>query len=496
MDLILFVVMCVFFAGCLAVFITIMALPPKNVNPAASNPVFPLPLGFQGGFQQSFNQSDGAIHIQDETKPFALTAVTNGPVKPGFVFTGPLAYSLPETVQTSRGFTFYVTSAMSLVGLQVIDALFETGERTVGVYNVGQRTLLASALVSKDTDPVFFGMRTHTLQLITEIILQPNTLYACVAQTLVGDLYVLSTNFAFPPHEVVMDPLLDEQKLMAGYTGSVPSASLALPTNFVSTGPSSPFAGFQVEEKNVVFNSFAVDTQFGRFPPKYANGLSVLITTVDKIQVFPGVASSAYDNANLISNNLINYQVVSANLQPDTWYSVFLADAAYNDNLVEIILSPNWLEPPQLPIDRFRRIGWARTKPSSTNLFLLEQQGTGITRTSFYLEQAAQASVVVTPIFDDGSELILTLSYVPPTATQVRILVHSEWVTPTADAFTIDFDSTSEPFFAQHEQVQNVTLPIISTTQPPQTVLTFHLPSGGTNQLALEFFVLGYVEDL
>lgn len=498
-HLILFIIVCIVFALCLSIFIAILVLPPQKVTTNPDPAIFPPQVGILSqGLQQSFDQGNGEIHVSDEARPLQLDALANGPVKPCFVYTRITDLSPPEVTGTSRGFTFYVLEPVAVIGLQVIDVLFAAGSRTVGIYNVSQRTLVCSSNVSKLTDQVVNGMRTRTLAINAQAILAANTLYACVAYVLPGDNYVLDTTFAFPPHEVVMDPLLDDLKLGAGYVGSVPSAALALPSNFLSTGPTSPFAGFQFQTKTKLFNSFAVDTQFGRMPPRYVYGLNVTTVDVETFTVGAGACSSIYDDANLLSPVPLTIVPAPATLVQDTWFAVYLADQTFADNVVEILLSPNWLEAPisQIPIDRMRRIGWLRTKPSSTQLYLMEQQGTGVARKTFYLESAVFYTLTTTPIAGDGTVLVFSLGLVPPTATSVRFQVHGEWGTPLTNAYSIDFDNATMTFYDQREQVQTITIPITQTVLAPQVTCTLHLPAGGANPITLEWSVLSFTEDL
>ena len=497
-----FVVSCILFVACLIVFILVLTLPPKTKTNPPPTPLVDTRPGFPSGIGQSFaNSPDGKIELFTESKPFGILLTTDGPIKNAFLFSNlspdgsPLAV---EVKSTARGFTFEVALPTSVVALQVIDQLFDTGIRSVGVYNTQNGSLLYGTTISKTDDVLVNGFRSHALMTTEHVPLLPGVLYALVGVVLPGDRYVTANNIAQPIDSIKMAPFFSTE----GQVGFVASNNLALPTNFSSAFQmTSPFASFQVQEKNLLQAVFDVDTQSARFPPKYINGLKVDVMP-NVIFATPGFCSSVYNNGNIISQEA-TLEVIPIPIVLNSWYAIYIADdSPVGTYSPELVASTNAAEIADFP--RQRRVGWARSKFLATEFFRSEQEGSGVRRTTIYMEPADEDTLNMT----NAVPIPFRLELIPPTTTECQLQITAVFPQPgplPATFFQLTIESEFERVVAttvltlipqQSYQVQTITLPVDSSLIPARITARANWDGAGVPNPTCTFSILQYVEDL
>jgi len=493
-----FVIFVLLFATCLAAFISVMVRKPRVKVVPPPIPVFSLLAQDASGLTQSFNQSDGSIFIQSDNKPLLTTTPIDTIAERCFLFYN--FESKEETIRTSRGFTFAVNVPVNVISLQVIDQLLSDAS-SVGIYDVAQGTLLCTAVVSKTSDFLLQGFRTHPLELKAQASLVPNTLYACVALVhgLVGpsspDFYVTNSGWAFNASTIFMDASQDEKKLGFGQVGSIASNTLTLPTSFSPFSLMSPFASFEFQQKRVMTNVFEVDTQYARFPPEYIYGVNPTTMSANQVSVSSGFCTSS----NAMSNILVPVPLTLTvgNLTADTFYAVYVAVIGTVGNSSIILLSPNFLEVP-LVGPRQRRVGWARTQRLSTDLFLMHQTGNGTSRVTFY-DEPAMINVLTNVSVPNNTIFTAIVPFVPPTASEVTLQFEANVNGIGTGGFSFDINNiTTVTFYDQSYQVQTISVPITNNSRfahlPFPVLLQFHTSSTLT-VVTLNLRVMSFTED-
>ncbi len=493
-----FVISCLLFVACLIIFILLLVWKPKQVVNAAVPPLVDTRPGLPSGLGQSFvNTPDGTIALTSSAKPFTVLVTKDGPIKNAFVFSKLEELSI-ETVPTSRGFIFEVALPTSIVSLQVIDQLFNNGVRTVGIYRMTDRVLLYSTTISKANDVLLQGFRTHALLPNEQIPLVPGVEYALVGQVLVGDRYVIASNIAQPIQNVKMAPFFGTE----GKVGFVASNSLALPSNFSSNFElTSPFASFQVQEKDVLQPVFDVDTRYARFPPNYILGFQLSVTDTNTCIAQRGLCNSSYNTGNILSQENILITTLPVKIA-DTWYAVYVADnSLVGTHNPQLVISNNASEIPDFP--RQRRIGWARTKPESAEFFKSEQLESAVQRTTTYMENASNEFFIG---MVNNSSTAVPLSFIPPNATECQLQFILSFPQPgTLPQNFMYFDIRTEfqlvvstktvRFFTnQAYQIQTLVIPIDSSLIPAQIIVQPHFDGAAQPDCTLN--ILQYVEDL
>jgi len=497
-----FVICCILFVACLITFILVLSLAPKTKTNPPSVPLIDHRPGFPSGLGQSFVLSDGVLKLAEPSKPLSVSLTKDGPITNAFVFNNlePIGFPLiVETNNTSRGFYFQVSVPVSVVGLQIIDQLFTSGVRVIGIYDVNANRLLYTTTISKTVDQLIQGFRTQTLAIRDQVPLVPGVLYACCAVVLVGDSYVQASDVAQPINIMKMAPFFSTE----GEVGFVASNTLVLPTNFSSAFQlTSPFGSLQLQQKNFLQSVFDVDTQYARFPPRYINGLRVDVTDASSAIARPGFCSSVYDDGNILSQDQ-TLQVTLVAKAPNTWYAIYVADdspvGTYNPQL---IISENAAEIPDFR--RQRRIGWARTKLLSSEFFTSEQEGSGVSRTTIYMEPADQ----ITLSLANAVPVSFRLGLIPPTADRTQIQVTAVFAQPgplpdTVFQITVESVFQGVPSFTvltfipqQSYQIQTMTIPVNSALIPASIRVRANFDGAGVPNPECTFSILQYVEDL
>ena len=499
---------CLFFVALVVVFLILLLLPPLNHTntPNVHNGNAELNSNDNAVvFKNSFKHSNGNIQILSPDKPLYFTVTKDGPIKNAFVFASLFDSQSGFAIETqteAHCFTFSVTKPVFVVALQVMDTLFTSEVRQVGIFNVETNTLLCSGNVSKTLDNVYSGFRTHTLESSLQTLLVPHTLYACVALVLPGDYFTTSVAFARNINILNMDAFATTETSSTtvtgqGYVGRQVSNQLVVPTTTSQRSFSSPFASFQLQEKQVPNTKvFEVDTQYARFPPHYIQGFKVDILANNMIQVTAGYCAAQYANANIVSQRKLTLQPFTGNAA--TWYAVYIVDSnvdgVYDPHLQ---ISSNFTELIDVPTHRMRRIGWARSKPKSPSFFQSEQEGTEVRRDTVFMEPVFQWENLLT----DGAIGTLILDNVPPGASECRLQLTSNFFAGSnspqmpQSIFEITIGNIVLPLFKNQEyQVSDITVPLDQSESPQflQIAPVFDSP----DPCMFTFRITSYTEDL
>jgi hypothetical protein len=491
-----FVLCCVLFAAVVAVFITCLALPHKQSHLESDNAVFSGHAYNSKGLQQSFDQTiDGAFNLSSDARPYAITATRDGPIRPAFVYTnlvppgGTSAAFVLETFSTARGFVFQVNLPVAVVALQVIDQFYDAGVRQVGIFDKSSQTLLAKASVSKSTDFVVNGFRTHALLPQEQILLTPGVDYVCVGLVQSGDYYEEAENVMYANNLVTF----------SGLVGSVTSGTLIAPTEFKSGFNTSPFAALQIQQKQIVNDVvWSVTTQLAELPPYFIVDCNVSTDANSVISVTSGYAESVFYESTLILQNDTALPFPPA--ASEVWYGVFVGAPDIVDvpietraNNAQVFISANYVTAPQLQTTLCRRVGWVRTKPQSSDLWQMSQTGDSVRRTTQYKERAE----CFVSILDPNIPQQFLLALVPPNVSEVSFEIFVQQVggfLPSSN-FTVVFnDAYAVHCFGQQQfQIQNITIPIIDNDRIP---LQIRLVSNASTNMQFQLSVTSFTEDL
>lgn len=451
------------------------------------NTIFAIPSGIN---QSYFNTPSGTFQLA-QSKPFVVNSRRDGPTKNSFLFSKmPFA---KITTPASIGFTFYVYQEQVVVSLQCVDQYFLLGERQVGIFEVGRRMELVNATVSKTTDALVQGLRTHAMLYQEQIHLFPGILYACVAQVFPGDYRSLdNTNSALFTNDVSF----------VG-TCSIASTVLTLPNSFPSNPyQTSPFPGFQLRAATPVkvIPTFLVDTQSASMPLNYIADLNLEITSTS-LRLLPGACASQNGvyNVDIFEPQFLS-NFAGVTFQPSTWYAVY----ATNKPEQPILISPNFPEPKltQSEIETmfFRRVGFAQTMADPTQFVACVQSGPETRRTMTFTnpEYFAQSLEL-----KDGAVFPLPLDMVAPTANSCTLEVELFFDNPTdpTPAITLTFGSFHQIITFKNNQSYQIVQLLLQLSEvfiPRATTLScqFNTPYSGPSIPNARFTVLDYSEDI
>ncbi len=494
-----FILCCFFLAACIAVFIAILLLPPVNrTNSLSEVKLQDGRVGKPSGLQQSYTHSDGSIQILDALKPLDVSLKKDGPIKNAFVFTDIESKNQIQEVEVEKSvhaFFFSVRKPVTVIALQIIDSLYDAGERQVGIFHAQSKSSVCTGNVSKENDMLLNGFRTHSLPITKQVQLLPNVLYACVGLVFVNDRVIVSNNTAFPANILRLNA--EQNGIDDGFVARMPSNELVFPPQRVGASFCSPFASFQIQEKQVPNTSvFAVDAQYARFPPFYMHGFKVTILPNSTIHVTRGYCASVYGNANLVSENDLQIQVTD--LVANTWYAVFIVDdnpaGIYGPHLE---LSQNFAELGRTENHRYRRIGWARTHPFNNAFFTSEQEGVEVRRDTVYMEPVVQHEFEA----QSGFESTFAISNVPPSTNECGLAIEAEFLEMGDGAIAMSSfdiylgDILYHMYPNQAYQMRNITVPIeLHDTVPRISFKTMFSNPDAICKFTLK--VLNFKEDL
>ena len=469
----------------------VFSVVPKTTNIAPTQPIQNTNFAIPSGINQSYmNTLNGTFQLM-QSKPFVVNSRRDGPTKNSFLFS-----NMPFTQVTnpaSMGFTFYVYQEQIVVSLQCVDQYFLLGERQVGIFEVGRRTELISASVSKTTDALVQGLRTHALLYQEQVHLFPGILYACVAQVPSGDYRSLeNTNSALFTNDVSF----------VG-TCNIASTVLTLPNSFPSNPyQTSPFPGFQLRAATLVkvVPTFLVDTQSASMPLNYIADLNVEITQTS-LRLLPGACASQSGvyNVELFEPHFVENFAGMA-FQPNTWYAIY----ATNKPDQPIVVSPNFPEPKltQSEIETmfFRRVGFAQTTQDPTKFVACIQSGPETRRTMTFTHPELLTQSLE---LKDGAILPLPLDMIAPTANtcMLQVELFFDNSVDSTPAITLTFGSFRQMIAFKRNQSYQIAQLLLQLSEvyiPRATTLMcqFETPYSGPSIPNARFTVLGYTEDI
>ena len=447
-------------------------------------------LSLPSGINQSYANSETGDLKLAQDKPFVVNTRRRAPTRSALLFSD--IQFIPVTTPRSTGFAFYVTEEQIVVALQAIDQYFLDGQRLVGIFAVGSRSLLVSANISKSTDALVDGFRTRTLLFNEQVRLQPNTLYACIGQVKPGDYQTLENK----------NTGLFTSAVVFSATGSVNSSVFTLPTSFNGSTVTSPFPGFQLQRaKNDEFvPTFIVDQQTFSMPPNYIADCNVSVLEDQKtVRVTPGICASFATVSNLILSSPYTLTAPSE-MQLRTWYAVYLVRSLYGSTDTNVILSQNYPEPfPYTsPNVIYRRIGFVQTHSlDPTRLVVMTQNGPE-TRRMYRL------SFPIPHVFPDvnNAQLItVPLHEVSPTCILCTLQVTLEFAINDRPLPVVELALGTTQFVMfranQSYQVTQVTVPLTSEFIPHVIgILCAYDPTVSVQKPKITVEVLDFTEDI
>lgn len=485
---IVLLVLAILVAVALLTLTIVLSVLPKTVTNDPVQPVQNTNFAIPSGFNQAYtNSASGAFEVI-ENKPFVVNSRRQGLNKNSFVFS-----NMPFTqvvAQTSVGFTFYVYQEQVVTGLQCVDQYFASGSRQIAIFEVGRRVQLVNAQVSKVSDALVQGLRTHSLLYQEQVHLYPGILYACMGQVEPGDYRSL---------ENASTGLFTNDVSFIG-TCSIASPILTLPNSFPSSAfATSPFPGFQLQTSTPLnfVPTFRVDEQSASMPLNYIADFNLEITH-DRLRVFPGACASQNGVYNIQTFHNIDAAFAGMTFDPNTWYAIYVTNK--QDTL---LISSNYPEPKltqsELESIVFRRIGFAQTTSDPTKFVPGIQSGPETRRTMTFTNPEARSQVVE---LKDGGAFVLALDMVAPTTTictlQVELLFdNSVAATPSV---LLTFGSQQQVIsFRENQSYQIVQIVLLLSESLIPRATSFNCAFGqpfATSVPKATFTVLNYIEDI
>lgn len=474
----------------LAITISFCVLP-KKTTVGPEQPIQNPNLAIPSNINQAYANSEfGSFQLHDE-KAFVVRTRRQSPVYNALNFSN-LQFT-NVTAQTSTGFQFVVTQSQVVVALQGLDQYFASGSRQVGIFEIGTRTLLISAFVSKTNDGLVDGFRTHALLSQEQVTLYPGVLYACIGFLEIGDFRTLEN----------ADNGLFTNNIGFKGTCGFSSPVFALPTASCPQDSyvTSPFPGFQLRSltPQSAVPTFQIDSQYPSFPVNYIANLNyTVLNDGTGLNVDAGLCAAFGGVYNIVLFNPIRFIPVGQLFSPNTWYGVYVMQSMLNPSDQQLLLSANFPEP-TLSLEQTktvvaRRIGFVQTD-STNKLIPITQYGPETRRTSTFTNPTS-----TTLSLANNAVTTLSLEMIAPTSNMLTLQVELTFnAEPSLPAVQLHFGNAQSLLFApdQNYQIAQITIiPDVSLIPRALTVECVFDTLISTQIPKLTFSVLDFTEDI